>query len=122
MPRNKLGIAFVQEFVIGFGFFSGLWIYVGVDPEAQLAEALLSVLKAISPSMASNMSILFWVIPIIMTIGSIVASLLIGGWLGLVAVFLAFLGGVFIGSIGVWLLLSGVVLGFVAPYLKKNES
>lgn len=40
--ENKREI-FVQEFVIGLGFFSGLWIYAGVDPTAEIVKSLSMV-------------------------------------------------------------------------------
>ena len=49
-------------------------------------------------------------------------SFFVGGWAGLINVFLAFVVGLLIASIRAWFLLAGVGLGFVAPYLKKDES
>ena len=54
------------------------------------------------------------------TIGSIVGAYLVGKWLGLLAVFLAFLGGIFIGSLGIGLLIGGVILGLFAPQSKDK--
>jgi len=104
-----------------FGFLSGFWIYAGVDPEAAISDALLSVLRAFSPSFASSMSIVFWIVPVLGTIGSFYGSFKIGGFLGIVAVSLAFIGGVLIGSIGVWFLVAGIFLGLIAPSLKNRD-
>lgn len=35
---TQIGLSFVQEFVLGFGFLSGLWIHVGVNPESEIAS------------------------------------------------------------------------------------
>ena len=66
------------------------------------------------------MSGFFWLIVVVSTIGSIVGAYLVGKWLGLLAVFLAFLGGIFIGSWGIWPLIGGVILGLFAPQSKSQ--
>lgn len=38
MGTQKVGLSFVQGFVLGFGFLSGLWIHVGVNPESEIAS------------------------------------------------------------------------------------
>ena len=115
MSKEELGKSFVQEFVLGFGFLSGLWIHAGVDPEAEIIKALSSIVLQLAPN--PMYSFAFWIIPIIATLGSLVGSYFLGGWLGLIAVGLAFLGGIFISSgFGVFCLIIGVILGFIAPF------
>lgn len=107
MAAEDLGKSFVQEFVIGFGFLSGLWIHVGINPETEIIKAFSSI----TPSLA------FWIIPVITTLGSLVGSYFLGGWLGLIAVGLAFIGGIFFSSnLGVICLILGVLIGFAAPF------
>ena len=84
--RKDVGLIFVQEFVILFGFLNGLWIHIGVNPETEI-----------------------WIGVLILTIAPIWASYVIGKWLGLIAVFLAFIGGIFIDTISVWFLVGGVM-------------
>lgn len=110
MSKGNIGKVFVQEFVIGLGFLSGLWIYSGVDPTAEILKSF----SAIVPEMSGS----FWWIVVMSTIGSIVGAYLMGKWFGLLAVFLAFLGGIFIGSWGIWPLIGGVILGLFAPQSK----
>ena len=118
MPKEELGKSFVNEFVIGLGFLSGLWIHVGIDPEAEVIKALASVVQTLSPN--SGFSFLFWLLPIIATIGSIFAAFALGGIAGIIAVVLALLSGIFINSgFGVFLLVIAVILGFAAPYIKE---
>ncbi len=74
---SKVAETFVQEFVIGFGFLSGLWIHVGVDPEGIVFDALLSVINNLSPT--PLYSAIFSLIPIALTGSSIIASYLVGG-------------------------------------------
>jgi hypothetical protein len=114
MSKRNTGEVFVQEFVIGLGFLSGLWIYVGVDPTAE-------ILKSFS-ALVPEMSGFFWLIVFMGTIGSIAGAYYMGRWLGLLAVLLAFLGGIFIASsLGIWLLIGGVILGPIAVKQSKVQ-
>jgi len=116
-PKN-IGKSFVQEFVIGFGFLSGLWIHLGINPETELIKALSSIIMELSPN--PTYSFAFWIIPIIGIFVSISGSYFIAKWPGLIAVFFAFIGGIFINStIGIFFLAIGILLGFVAPYIKN---
>lgn len=112
MNKGSAGKVFVQEFVIGFGFLGGLWIYAGVNPDTEILKAF----SVIVPEMSG----FFWWIGVMITIGSIVGAYFIGKWLGLLAVFLAFLGGIFLNHLGIWPLVGGIILGFFAPQLKSQ--
>jgi len=119
MAPETIGKSFVQEFVLGFGFFSGLWIHIGIDPEVEVIKALSSVVQQLAPN--PMYSFVFWIIPIIATLGSLAGSYFLGGWLGLIAVGLALLGGIFISSgFGVFCLIIGIILGFIAPFTSDN--
>jgi len=110
--------SFIQEFVLGFGFLSGLWIYVGVNPETEIFKALLSVITALNPD--HGLGFLFWLIPILVLLLSLVGTFFIGGWVGLIAVGVAFLAGILIGNtLGIILLGLALVLGFIAPNLES---
>ena len=115
MAAEDVGKSFVQEFVLGFGFLSGLWIYAGINPETEIIKAFASIIQELSPN--PTYSFLFWLIPIIGTLGSLAGSYFLGSWLGLIAVFFALIGGIFIGStFGIICLVIGIILGFIAPY------
>ena len=118
MGAGDIGKSFVQEFVLGFGFLSGLWIHVGIDPETEIIKALSSVVQQLAPNPIYSFA--FWIIPIIATLVALAGSYFLGSWLGLIAVGLAFLGGIFISSgFGVFCLVIGVILGFVAPFTSQ---
>lgn len=106
---SKAGLTFVQELVIGFGFLNGLWIHAGANPEAEILKGLTNLIPEMS-------GFLFWSISIALISVSIYVTYFIGGWVGIVAIFLAFIGGITIEStIGVYLLFGGIILGLFAP-------
>lgn len=119
MSVEDIGKSFVQEFVLGFGFLSGLWIHVGVNPESEIIKAFASIIQELSPDPIYSFA--FWLIPIIATLGSLAGSYFLGGWLGLIAVGLAFIGGIFISSgFGVFMLIIGILVGFIAPFTSNS--
>lgn len=101
----------MQEFVVSLGFLSGLWIYDGIDPTAEIVKAFSITVP--------EMSGLLWFLVVASTIISIWGAYSMGGKLGLLAVFLAFLGGIFIGSWGILLLVAGMILGPIAATQTK---
>ena len=98
----------LQEIIICSGFLGGLWIYAGVNPETEILKAFTDLVPGIS-------SILFWAVSIILMVAPIWSAWRIGGVFGLVALLLAFLGGIFIGSIGIWLLIIALIMGGLCP-------
>jgi len=78
---------FIDEFVIGLGFLSGLWIAVGFNPEAELFKALGMIINILNPNFGFNT--LFFIVPTLILIASIIGSYLMGGKLGLFAVVLS---------------------------------
>jgi hypothetical protein len=113
MSKRNRGEVFVQEFVIGLGFLSGLWIYAGVDPTAEIVKSLSMVVP--------EWSGLLWLLVVVGTIGSIAGAYRMGGKLGLLAVFLAFLGGILVASVGILLLVIGMILGPIAATQSKVQ-
>ena len=111
MSKRNTGEVFIQEFVIGLGFLSGLWIYAGIDPTAEIVKSLSLIVP--------EMSGLLWFLVVASTIISIWGAYSMGGKLGLLTVFLAFLGGIFIGSWGILLLVVGMILGPIAATQSK---
>lgn len=95
---------FVRYSVIGFGFVSGLWIAVGVNPETEIIRAFAELAN----SMQSGLGVFFWIIPFIILGVSIVAAIASGGWLGLIAVFIAFISGALCIS---WTIIALILFG-----------
>jgi hypothetical protein len=114
MSKRNSGEVFVQECVIGLGFFSGLWIYAGVDPTAEIVKSLSMVVP--------EWSWLLWLFVVAGTIGSILAAYRMGGTFGLVTVLMAFVGGILVSSaFGILLLIIAVLLGPVAVNRKRVQ-
>lgn len=109
------GQSFVNVFVLGFGFLEGLWIAVGTNPEAEIIGAVRTVVETLNPG--SEIGFLFFLIPIIALIGTLVTIWFTGGPLGLGAVAVAFIAGLTIisfGVLGALLLIAAVVMGIFA--------
>jgi len=105
---------FVQEFVVGFGFLSGVWINIGINPETEILRAFADVINTLQPD--NQIGFIFWLLPIIFIIGSLVATYVIARVPGLIAVGLAFLGGLFFHTtFGGIMLVIAIVLGLIAP-------
>ncbi|HZK60604.1 MAG TPA: hypothetical protein VFC41_00920 [Anaerovoracaceae bacterium] len=45
MGAKVIGKSFVNEFVLGFGFISGLWIHAGINPESELIKAFAVIVS-----------------------------------------------------------------------------
>ena len=117
--RGRVGKAFVFESVLGFGFISGVWVCVGIDPETRLAGVFAGFVDKFAPG--TGLSVIFWLIPTFLMIASLIAAYFSGGFLGLVAVGCAFMGGCLITTkAGIALLVIGILLGFIAPWSKKK--
>jgi len=116
----------VREFIITVGFLPGLWLYIGVNPEAQVSYAVIDVIAQFISQivLASESTISGWgrlfhdLAGIVSAIFSWIFTYLIGGAWGILAVLTAFAGGLFIESIGIWLLIAALV---IAPFLPVDE-
>jgi len=109
------GDNFVQEFVLMFGFLGGIWLRTGISPEGAITDSLVEVIKSINPDIAPLIAIVFLILGGIFIIGTFFYALIIGGFLGVIAVILAYIGGYLLNDVGVFLLLIAVVIGWFAP-------
>ena len=119
---QRIGAIFVQEIVLPFGFLNGIWISIGVNPKTEVLKTLSWIVEAFAPD--SQFGLIFWLIPILTSILYVLASFLVGSWLGLIAVGLAFLAGLTILTIpllGTLLFILAVVLGFFAPIMRDGR-
>jgi hypothetical protein len=116
--------AFVQEFVLSFGFLGGLFTYVGVDPEEEAIRALLKIVIA-SPILVTLVVIL---ISVCTTGAGILGTYAAAGKLGLCIVGIAWISGFIISIggnftvVGAFLLMGAYLLGpYAYDYHQKNK-
>ena len=124
MDRKGKAEYFFRVFVIGIGFFNGLWTALRVNPESELFNALCKVIKILSPESFEFFYTLVAMFSLIFLIASIFVAYQLGGKLGLLAIGLGFLSGFIIISmrlVGALLLLISSLLSIFATS-KDNES
>jgi len=97
---------FIWQFVIGFGFLSGVWTAIGINPENVLIAALGTAVTAQYSDPA--LRTFFLLLPALILIVSVIGAYINGRIPGLVAVLLAYVAGLVILS---HLLAGFIVLG-----------
>lgn len=108
--------AFLRESVVLFGFLNGLFLAIGVNP----GRTLLAVLIEISDSLTGGngaVRLVLTLLPLALLIFALYLIHKRAGWLGFVAVGLAFLSGLWLlaePATGSVLLLAALGLGYVA--------
>jgi len=115
-PMAKRTGVFLKEFVVLVGFLNGVWLAVGVNPGAELLEVLQQTVESLVGQNGA-LEFVFAALPILIVVAALVAIFRRGGWLGFVAVVLAFLAGLFVVSEPRWafgLLLGAFALGYWA--------
>lgn len=118
---------FWREIIITVGILPGLWLCLGVDPEAQIANTFFSILNtwisAVAPYATQSINFLGPLLYSIVGVGSSLLSWIGvyqagGGW-GILVVLGAFIGGCFINEpFGIWLILASLAL---APFLPVDR-
>jgi hypothetical protein len=112
---------FFREFIVGLGFISGFWIALGVNPEAIIFESLRTVMETLNPD--SGFSFMFTLFPLLLTIGSVVGAYAMGGKIGMIAIGIAFVGGLLLISaplFSVILMVIAMMIGSVA--VENNQA
>lgn len=115
MSANSKTEVTLKELITGFGFLEGLWLAVGINPEAEILKALTNIMVNLGVDAGSIF--LLQILPVIVLLVTIFTVYKVGGILGMVAVGCAFLGGLLIlisPIVTIILLLAGLVLGGIA--------
>jgi len=112
----KKSRTYIWQFVLGLGFFSGLWTAIGIDPKAVIADVLGNAVDAVysDPAIRS----LFLILPTFLLLVSIFAAYSKGRLFGLISVIIAYLAGLlFLVSPVIALVILGValIIGDLAP-------
>ncbi|MCX6686096.1 MAG: hypothetical protein NTV10_05580 [Methanoregula sp.] len=111
---KKSGL-FIRQFVIGLGFLSGIFTAIGIDPQVILLRIIGNAVGSVYPD--PQVSYMFFILPIILLLISLIAAFMKGKVLGLVSVVVAYCSGVLIfisAVLSIMLLLLAVALGFLA--------
>lgn len=112
------GERYVKEYVVGFGFLSGIFLAVGVDPKGEIFKNLSNLLAQYNQDLAAWYTIIFGIISFLILILTILYAYGAGGLIGIAAIIFAFVGGLIIMGVpivGVILLIIGILLGRIAP-------
>lgn len=115
IPIAKKSGLFIRQSVIGFGFLSGLFTAIGIDPEEAIIEVAGRTIHSFYPD--PGVSSLFVILPTILLLISIWTAYRFGGVIGLASVVLAYFAGlgVFVSLYSAALLLAAsVALGYFA--------
>lgn len=114
MGRRRAQV-FVKEGVVLFGFLNGVFLSLGVNPGAELLGVVAGFAQRVASG--SAVSFLVAVLPLVLLAAMLVVIFRRGGWMGLLAVSLAFLAGVVLladAALSLLLLLAALALGYVA--------
>jgi hypothetical protein len=111
---KKSGL-FIRQFVIGLGFLSGIFTAIGIDPQVILLRIIGNAVGSVYPD--PQVSYMFFILPTVLLLVSLIAAFMKGKVLGLVSVIVAYCSGVLIfisAVLSITLLLLAVALGFLA--------
>jgi hypothetical protein len=111
---KKSGL-FIRQFVIGLGFLSGIFTAIGIDPQVILLRIIGNAVGSVYPD--PQVSYMFFILPTVLLLVSLIAAFMKGKVMGLVSVIVAYCSGVLIfisAVLSITLLLLAVALGFLA--------
>jgi hypothetical protein len=111
----KKSSLFIRQFVIGLGFLSGLFTAIGFDPQDEIIKAVGGSVSAIYPD--PQVSSLFFILPTVLLLISVITAYLKGGILGLVSVVVAYFSGLSVltsVTLALVLLVVAAGLGYLA--------
>ena len=112
---------FIWQFVIGFGFLSGLWTAIGLNPENILINALGSAVTAQNSDPV--LRTFFLLLPTIILVISVIGAYYNGRIRGLVAVLLAYVAGLVILThlaAGLIVLCAAVAVAYLATRPRRR--
>lgn len=107
---------FLKEFVVLFGFLNGLFLSLGVSPGATLLDVVAGILDSLTGGNGTvRLALTLLPLALLAAVLSLIGRR--AGWLGFVAVGLAFVAGLWLLAAptpAFFLLLAALALGYVA--------
>ena len=110
---------YIWQWVIGLGFFSGVWTAIGIDPSQIIIGALSSALDRLYPD--PLIQYLFIMLPTILLIISVYGAYAKGKVFGLISVVIAYCAGLLITRstiLALFVLLVALFIGLIATNRK----
>ena len=110
----------INQLVVGFGFFNGLWFSLGFNPQQEIITFLQPILSGISPWVQT----LFIILPTILTIGTILTIIKVyrkGRLLGSGAIVLAFLAGALVLTQWIMAIVILLIAAILASVTMKDK-
>ena len=108
-------IGFFIRFVLLFGFLNGLWLALGINPNAKVFGVVGPFVEQLPPTAG----FIFTILPAIIVVLAVFLIDIRGGWLGFIAVGCGFTGGLLLPlspiASGIFLG-AGLLLGFAAVW------
>ena len=92
MAKIRKGNLFFKQSVIFFGFLSGFWTAIGINPE----KIIFGYWQPFVAKLGANALYLFGILPFILLIVSLYLIYTKAKWLGFIAVIFGYLGGLVI--------------------------
>lgn len=92
MAKIKKSNLFFKQSVIFFGFLSGFWTAIGIDPE----KIIFGILQPWVEKLGSTAILIFGILPTALLILSLYLIYKKGRWLGFIAVLCGYIGGLLI--------------------------
>jgi len=137
MNEVNVGTRIIRQLIITAGFLPGLWFYIGVDPEAVVAYAVIDVIAEYMSQLAIGSkvgvstfgSLVYNFAGFIGTIFTVIFVYFTGGGWAILLLALAFAGGctinvtisisnITIHALGIWLFITAWI---IAPFIRENE-
>ena len=115
MPRRRTQV-FLKESVILFGFLNGLFVSIGVNPGATLLAVIANTIDSLTGGNGLA-RLLLTLLPLVLVGLALYLIGKRGGWLGFLAVGLAFVSGLWLlaaPTLATLLLLASLALGVIA--------
>ena len=106
---------YIWQYVIGFGFLSGLWTAIGIDPEEVMISGIGKAVDAVCPD--PTLRLVFLLLPILLLLISAWEAYRRGRVIGIASVLVAYVAGLSVfrsPALAVLLVAGAVMLGIIA--------